>query len=199
MTVIFVPTHIHEDKFGFLVWLLKLFQYAWRQTGNSIKCSTCLTDTNTATGNIKNIKILIITPTFSSSIATTSSPTLSFYRFTLAGSTCFLMKSWGLVLSALLWETVLTDAKMLRFQLWILLQLDLLTLSMLVLSGRLWQARVTDCLMPRNGKSAAKLSKRTAPHPLSDRSWTCKLLLASNFRRVHIVQSLLTTFQPNLP
>ena len=54
VTVIFVPTHIHEDKFGFLVWLLKLFQYAWRQTGNSIKCSTCLTDTNTATGNIKN-------------------------------------------------------------------------------------------------------------------------------------------------
>ena len=123
----------------------------------------------------KTVKNLITPPTFSSSIATTSSPTLSFYRFTLAGSTCFLMKSWGLVLSALLWETVLTDAKMLRFQLWILLQLDLLTLSMLVLSGRLWQARVTDCLMPRNGKSAAKLSKRTAPHPLSDRSWTCKL------------------------
>ena len=106
---------------------------------------------------------------------------LSFYRFTAAGPTCFFMESWGLVWSALLWESVLTDAKMLRFQLWILLQLDLLTLSMLVLSGRLWQARVTDCLMPRNGKSAAKLSKRTAPHPLSDRSWTCKLLLTSHF------------------
>ena len=127
VTVIFVPTHIHEDKFGFLVWLLKLFQYAWRQTGNSIKCSTCLTDTNTATGNIKNIKILIITPTFSSSIATTSSPTLhwvstdSLQRVLLVFSGS--LDSWGLVLSALLWESVLTDAKMLRFQLWILLQL----------------------------------------------------------------------------
>ena len=124
---------------------------------------------------------------------------LSFYRFTAAGPTCFFMESWGLVLSALLWESVLTDAVMFRFQLWILLQLDLLTLSMLVLSGRLWQARVTDCLMPRNGKSAAKLSKRTAPHPLSDRYLTCKLLLAPHFWRVQIVQSVLTTFQPNLP
>ena len=151
----------------------------------------------------KTVKNLITSPTFSSSIATTSSPTLhwvstdSLQRVLLVFSGS--LDSWGLVLSALLWESVLTDAKMLRFQLWILLQLDLLTLSMLVVSGRLWQARVTDCLMPRNGKSAAKLSKRTAPHPLSDRSWTCKLLLALNFRRVHIVQSLLTTFQPNLP
>ena len=36
-------------------WLLKLFQYDCRQTGNSIKCRTYPTDTNTATGNSKPI------------------------------------------------------------------------------------------------------------------------------------------------
>ena len=38
-----------------LFWLLKLFQYDFRQTGNSIKCPTYPTDTNTATGNSKPI------------------------------------------------------------------------------------------------------------------------------------------------